>query len=96
MYIVRKSLLDFQNRIVITELFEKMPEEVRLAVDFEKKQIVILDEDRKIGTKLLIDKKNRLAIPKWIIEEVGDCKEFLLIIDGNRRLILPKKGDIIE
>ena len=99
MYISGKTKVDSQGRVNLNGLFrsDKMPKQVVLVVDVEKEMILVMDEDKApdFGVVQKIDKKSRLIIPEWIREEVGNAKEFFLVIDEDKKYISPKTGDIL-
>ncbi len=98
MYIIGKVKADCQGRINVSNLFKgQTPKQVVLVVDVEQEQILILNTDEKcdFGAIQTIDEKNRLILPKWILEEVGNYREFFLVVENGKKYISPKTGDIL-
>ena len=100
-YITGKAKIDSQGRINVGNLFQqgKMPSQIILVVDVEQEQILILDAGEKDygfgGIPQKIDSKNRLIIPKWILEEIGGYKEVFLVDEDGEKYISVKTGNIL-
>ena len=99
MYIVNKVKADNDGRIVITGLFGygKVPKKVVLVVDGEKGQIIVMtpEEAPDFGIVSNVENKNRVVLPRWMLEETA-TRDFLLIIDDDgKKYISPKNGNVL-
>jgi len=87
MQIIEEIEVDSSDRILITKLFDKnkMPKEVLVLYDTEEKAIFfrgdIQGEWSSVQRK--VDSKNRVTLPKWIIEKLG--REYYLVDDSKSR-----------
>ena len=100
MYIVGKAKVDKQGRINVNGLFrqDKMPKQVVIAIDVENEMIEVFlneNEAQDFGVVQTIDAKSRLSLPNWLREEIGENKELFLIIDGNKKYISIKTGNVL-
>ena len=99
MYIVGKTQADKQNRVSISGLYrqDQIPTEIVLVIDFEREAIRILEasEAPNFGIRQKINGKPRLFIPKWMMEEAGNNRDFFLIIDGDKKYLSPKTGNVL-
>lgn len=97
MHIIEKITVDSAGRLLLTKLFKQMPREVLVAFDTRSKRLLFKgatnDDDPKLTRK--VDEKNRVCLPKWIIEELGSgfyvCEESL-----DEHFVLPCKFIFIE
>ena len=98
MYIIGKSTVDKQGRVVISGLFKEPVQQVVIVTDPETEMILLLpvsEGDPSFGVPLNVDSKNRIFLPKWIKQELGDHKDLLLIVDNDKHYLSPKTGYII-
>ena len=83
MYVIGKVKVDSAGRINIRDLFNKLPSEVVIIIDYRNGKLIFKDatlpnvSPRKIRK---VDFKGRVQLPKWIPEEFG--KEFFLTEDS--------------
>ena len=100
MYIVGRVKADKQNRVNISSLYGpgQIPEEIVLVVDLEREAICILktSEASDFGIRRKIDGKPRVILPDWMLEELGDNRDFFLIIDDNKKYLSPKTENILS
>ncbi|MBR0480135.1 hypothetical protein IJJ49_02660 [Candidatus Saccharibacteria bacterium] len=97
--IVGKSKVDSQGRVNLAGLFyPEFPKEVVVSIDSEMEMIEITpatEDEPKFGTRLQIDDKKRLVIPKWIREEFSEKAELLLIQADQKKYLSVKTGNLL-
>lgn len=90
LYIIKELSLDKANRIILTNFFEgKTPEYVGVGYDPARKELIVKPYDESSGLiRHKVDGKNRVSIPKWIIEKCG--RDFCIVVDDTgKRSITP-------
>lgn len=97
LYIYGAQKIRSQGRLVVTEYFapEKTPRKVLLVIDADKKSIVLFDADshpEQPGIRFCIDERNRIWLPKWILEELNNNEDVVFIYDDQTgvRYIAPR------
>ncbi len=101
MHVFGKSHLDKSGRITLTDFFspEEPPHDVVFAIDMDEEPSLIAvwkaEEHQDFGAKVHLDSKNRIILPKWLREELSDCKDILFIHDEGQRYLMPQTGKIL-
>ena len=98
LYIVGAADILSGGRIKITGLFRKHVDQVCLVIDVETEMILVLptqDNVHNFGAVQTIDDKNRLTIPKWMLQELKNCTRLLFVVDGDNHYLSPKTGPIL-
>ena len=102
LYIYGAQKIRSQGRLVVTEYFapEKTPRKVLLVIDADKKSIVLFDADshpEQPGIRFCIDERNRIWLPKWILEELEGNEEVVFIYDDQTKtkFISPKSKALL-
>lgn len=92
MHIAEKIVVDDTGRLLLTKVFDEVPEKVIPLFDTKTKRLffseVASDDDPKLARK--VDNRNRVCLPKKLIEELG--KEYYLCVEStNEHFVLPCK-----
>lgn len=98
MYIIAINDVDKSGRVNVNGLFgAKKVENVVLAVDVDTEQIEVIpvDGEPAFGVVQKIDDKNRLILPTWVRNELGDSRKLCLVIHDERRFLSPRTGSVI-
>ncbi|MBQ3353053.1 hypothetical protein IJG89_01735 [Candidatus Saccharibacteria bacterium] len=74
MYVIGKNKVDKAGRINIRRLFNELPDKIIVTADLKTGKIYFIDArrtDAPHGHIYSVDSKNRVQLPKWIIEDFG-------------------------
>ncbi|MBR3172610.1 hypothetical protein IKF21_01685 [Candidatus Saccharibacteria bacterium] len=92
MHVIDEIKADAAGRISIAKLFDEMPSEVLVLYDTEERAIFLRGDitgDWSVAQRK-VDSKNRIVLPKWMRERLGD--EYYLVSDSKERhYLLVKK-----
>ena len=92
MYIIEKIKVDKIGRLSLTKVFTKMPKKVVISFESRSKKLIFTEipEDSKAAAARRIDSKNRVSLPKWLLEELGE--EYYICSESvGEHYVLPSK-----
>ncbi len=97
MKIIGKAKPDKSGRITVANVgLEDFTEGFRLYVDPEKEMICIKNaKEFKHGPVQRIDQNNRITIPKWMMEEIGERAVLILVEDDDSIWLSAQTGSIL-
>ena len=90
--------MDCHGRVTLDGIGIEKWAGVRAVVDLEKEMIELIDGEKFSYGKLIYpDQGVRITIPKWARNEIGDGKDFLLLVDeeSGKIFLSPKTGKVL-
>ena len=92
MHIIEKVKVDGAGRLSLTKVFAKVPREVIVSFEPKSKKLVFTEipENDNVAATRKIDSKNRVSLPKWLLEELGE--EYYICSESvGEHYVLPSK-----
>lgn len=92
MHIIEKVKVDGAGRLSLTKVFAEVPRKVVVSFEPKSKRLVFTEipENDKTAVARKIDSKNRVSLPKWLLEELGE--EYYICSESvGEHYVLPSK-----
>ena len=90
MQIIKRIKADKAGRILLSKFFAEMPEWVVVTFDTDTKNLYFTETNSNDPLGYKVDSKNRLYLPTWLREEVGEG--FIICPEGiEKRYLIPSK-----